>query len=106
MNKALLSLLALSALSLRAQAEPSKPDWTITGNAGLFSDYRFRGFTQTGYKPSFQGGFDVVHRSGFYFGSWNANVEQGLYRGARRFLKVMTGKSHHRPALTAIMESG
>lgn len=82
MNKALLSLLALSALSLCAQAESPKPEWTITGNAGVFSDYRFRGFTQTGYKPSFQGGFDVAHRSGVYFGSWNANVEQALYRGA------------------------
>ncbi|MEO8936081.1 MAG: TorF family putative porin, partial [Burkholderiaceae bacterium] len=35
------------------------PDLTLTGNAGLFSDYRFRGFTQTGYKPAFQGGFDL-----------------------------------------------
>jgi len=85
MNKTLCSLLALStlsALALRAQAETPKPDWTITGNAGLFSDYRYRGFTQTGYKPSFQGGFDVAHRTGFYLGSWNANVEQALYRGA------------------------
>jgi len=82
MNKALFALVALSTLSLRAQTDPSKPAWTITGNAGLFSDYRFRGFTQTGYKPSFQGGFDMAHRSGFYLGIWNANVEQALYRGA------------------------
>ncbi len=58
------------------------PDLTLTGNAGLFSDYRFRGFTQTGYKPAFQGGFDLTHPSGFYVGNWNSNVEQGLYRGA------------------------
>jgi uncharacterized protein (TIGR02001 family) len=58
------------------------PDLTLTGNAGLFSDYRFRGFTQTGYKPAFQGGFDLSHSSGFYIGNWNSNVEQGLYRGA------------------------
>jgi len=82
MNKTILSLLALSTLSLRAQAEPPKPEWSITGNAGLYSDYRFRGFTQTGYKPGLQGGFDVTHRSGFYLGNWNANVEQTLYRGA------------------------
>lgn len=82
MYRTLFALVALSTLSLRAQSDPSKPAWTLTGNAGLFSDYRFRGFTQTGYKPSFQGGFDVAHRSGFYFGSWNANVEQTLYRGA------------------------
>lgn len=86
MRKNLLPLLALPILmtpGLRAQsASTPKPNWTLTGNAGLFSDYRFRGFTQTGYKPSFQGGFDVAHRSGFYLGSWNANVEQALYRGA------------------------
>jgi uncharacterized protein (TIGR02001 family) len=86
MRKNLLPLLALSILAvpcLRAQdASAPKSDWTITGNAGLFSDYRYRGFTQTAYKPSFQGGFDVAHRSGFYFGNWNANVEQALYRSA------------------------
>jgi len=91
MKKALLSLLAVSALPLCAQAEAPKPDWTFTGNAGLFSDYRFRGFTQTGYKPSFQGGFDAAHRSGFYLGSWNANVEQGLYRGASLEMDLFGG---------------
>jgi uncharacterized protein (TIGR02001 family) len=68
-------------MSAFAQA-PAKSDWTITGNAGLFSDYRFRGFTQTAYKPAFQGGFDIAHSSGFYAGNWNSNVEQVLYRGA------------------------
>src|SRR5262245_60311912 len=67
-----------------AQATPAKPEpeFTFTGNAGLFSDYRFRGFTQTGYGPAFQGGFDFAHKSGFYLGNWNSNVEQGLFNGA------------------------
>jgi uncharacterized protein (TIGR02001 family) len=86
MKKSLLALAALSALgalsSLAQAADAPKSDWTITGNAGLFSDYRFRGFTQTGYRPAFQGGFDVAHKSGFYVGNWNSNVEQALYRGA------------------------
>ena len=86
MKKSLLALAALSALStlpaIAQAADAPKSDWTITGNAGLFSDYRFRGFTQTAYKPAFQGGFDVAHSSGFYFGNWNSNVEQALYRGA------------------------
>ncbi len=78
---------ALAVCSVCAQAQlattpEGKPDWTITGNAGLYSDYRFRGFTQTGYKPAFQGGFDIGHSSGFYIGNWNSNVEQGLYNGA------------------------
>ncbi len=48
----------------------------------MFSDYRFRGFTQTDYKPAFQGGFDFAHKSGFYVGNWNSNVEQLLFNGA------------------------
>lgn len=74
---------ALAALPLfaAAQAKP-EPEFTFSGNAGLFSDYRFRGFTQTGYAPAFQGGFDFAHKSGFYLGNWNSNVEQGLYNGA------------------------
>ena len=90
MNKnplALAALLCCASCGVFAQtaapatAAPAS-DWTLTGNAGLFSDYRFRGFTQTGYKPAFQGGFDVAHSSGFYAGNWNSNVESGLYTGA------------------------
>jgi uncharacterized protein (TIGR02001 family) len=74
---------AVGAFPLAASAaDAPKPDWTFTGNAGLFSDYRFRGFTQTAYRPAFQGGFDFAHKSGFYLGNWNSNVEQALYRGA------------------------
>ena len=76
-----LSTLATCAMSAFAQT-PAKSDWTITGNAGLFSDFRFRGFTQTAYRPAFQGGFDIGHSSGFYAGNWNSNIEQALYRGA------------------------
>ena len=90
MNKnqiALAALLCCAACGAFAQtaapaAAAPAPDWTLTGNAGLFSDYRFRGFTQTGYKPAFQGGFDVAHSSGFSAGNWNSNVESGLYNGA------------------------
>jgi uncharacterized protein (TIGR02001 family) len=86
MKKSILALLAVSAIgalpAVALAADEPKPDWTFTGNAGLFSDYRFRGFTQTAYKPAFQGGFDFAHKSGFYAGNWNSNVEQALYRGA------------------------
>ena len=83
MNKNALLAAALSLGTVTvALAEEAKSDWTLTGNAGLFSDYRFRGYSQTGYKPAFQGGFDVAHASGFYVGNWNSNVESELYRGA------------------------
>ncbi|HET9764988.1 MAG TPA: TorF family putative porin, partial [Casimicrobiaceae bacterium] len=41
-----------------APAPEAKPDYTITGNFGIYSQYVFRGLTQTDQKPAFQGGFD------------------------------------------------
>jgi uncharacterized protein (TIGR02001 family) len=59
-----------------AAAEPAKPepDWTFTGNIGLYSQYVFRGLTQTNGDPAVQGGFDLGHKSGFYLGTWASNV--------------------------------
>ena len=71
-----------------------EPEFTFTGNAGLFSDYRFRGFTQTDYKPAFQGGFDFAHKSGFYLGNWNSNVEQALFNGASLEMDFYGGYKH------------
>jgi uncharacterized protein (TIGR02001 family) len=81
---------ALSAVAMTSVAQTAAPaaapaptpDWTVTGNATLISDYRFRGFSQTNFGPAFQGGFDVAHSSGFYLGNWNSNVAQALYNGA------------------------
>ncbi len=74
--------IGIAPFGVMAQTDKPEPEFTISGNAGLFSDYRFRGFTQTDYKPAFQGGFDFAHKSGFYVGNWNSNVEQLLYNGA------------------------
>jgi uncharacterized protein (TIGR02001 family) len=74
-------LLAVAALPASAQTAPASA-WTVTGNAGLFSDYRFRGISQTNRKPAFQGGFDVAHSSGLYLGNWNSNVDSAFYNGA------------------------
>ena len=56
-----------------AAPEPA-PDWTLTANAGLFSEYIFRGIAQTAGKPAVQGGFDLGHSSGFYAGTWASNI--------------------------------
>ncbi|MBA2960652.1 MULTISPECIES: TorF family putative porin [Ramlibacter] len=77
----LLSSLVLSGAAF-AQTKAPEPDWTVTGNVTLASDYRFRGFTQTNYGPALQGGFDIAHKSGFYVGNWNSNVKDTLYNGA------------------------
>lgn len=77
-----LAALALATLPAFAQTAAPTPDWTFTGNAGLFSDYRFRGISQTAGKPALQGGFDVAHSSGLYAGNWNSNVDSAMYNGA------------------------
>src|SRR6476469_8451621 len=55
-------------------APEAKPDYTITGNFGIYSQYIFRGLTQTDQKPAFQGGFDYAHTNGFYLGTWGSNI--------------------------------
>jgi uncharacterized protein (TIGR02001 family) len=68
---------ALAApMAVQAQAPAAAPasDHTFTGNFGLFSQYIFRGLTQTDRKPALQGGFDYAHSSGFYAGIWGSNI--------------------------------
>lgn len=79
----LATALLLAALPVIAQpsAGPT-PDWSVTGNVGLFSEYRFRGISQTDRDPALQGGFDVAHKSGFYIGNWNSNVDSNFLGGA------------------------
>jgi uncharacterized protein (TIGR02001 family) len=87
---ALMATLGLSSLQALA-ADPPKSDWTFTGNAGLFSDYRFRGISQTNKKPAFQGGFDVSHASGAYVGNWNSNIDSAFYNGSNLELDFYGG---------------
>ena len=79
---ALFVLLSAASVSItQAQtpapaAEPAKPTepYTITGNFGIYSQYVFRGVSQTNEKPAVQGGFDLAHKSGLYVGTWLSNI--------------------------------
>ena len=79
---ALLAASALPSLAQTAAAPAAEPEYTITGNLGIFSDYRFRGLSQTNKEPAIQGGVDFTHKSGFYLGNWNSNVDSGFLNGA------------------------
>jgi len=68
-----LTAAALGSGIAQAQQPPASPH-TLTGNVGLFSQYIFRGLTQTNGEPALQGGFDYAHASGFYVGTWGSNV--------------------------------
>ena len=82
MRKTLLHAAILGALYLPTTsfaedaapaAEPASPH-TFTYNIGLYSQYVFRGLTQTATKPAIQGGMDYSHYSGLYAGTWASNI--------------------------------
>lgn len=54
---------------------------TTSANVGLYSDYRFRGVSQTEEGPAIQGGFDVDFGNGFYLGNWNSSLGAESYAG-------------------------
>lgn len=58
-----------------AQTAAAEPDYTLSYNVGVTSDYRFRGISQTSTKPALQAGADFAHKSGFYLGVWGSNVK-------------------------------
>ena len=70
---AVLGSLAAPSFVFAADAAPA-PDLTVAYNVGLYSQYIFRGLTQTDRKPALQGGVDLTHSSGLYLGAWASNI--------------------------------
>ena len=78
MRKSLITTAVLGALAapsfvFAADAAPTS-DLTVAYNVGLYSQYIFRGLTQTNKEPAIQGGVDLSHSSGFYIGAWASNI--------------------------------
>ena len=70
-----IAALAGGALAQSAPAPASAPATSpITANVTVVNDYRYRGMTQSNFKPAIQGGFDYSHESGFYIGNWNSSI--------------------------------
>lgn len=90
-----LSAVALSlfgATPLWAQSvgdAESASRFTLSANAAIVSDYRFRGISLSNRNPAIQGGIDVSMDNGLFVGSWassvadtgGSNVELDLYAG-------------------------
>ena len=64
----------LVSTAANAQTKATEPDYTLSYNVGVTSDYRFRGMAQTSFNPALQAGVDFAHKSGFYVGAWGSNV--------------------------------
>jgi len=57
-----------------ASSAESNSAHTFSYNVGLYSQYIFRGLTQTREDPALQGGVDYSHSNGFYVGMWGSNI--------------------------------
>lgn len=70
-----LASLALAGSAAFAQAKAPEPDYTLSYNVGLVTDYRYRGISQSRLKPALQGGADFTHKKGFYLGIWATSIK-------------------------------
>jgi uncharacterized protein (TIGR02001 family) len=70
---AAIAVLAASA-SVRAEDAPP-PEHSFTGKAAVYSEYEYRGISQTSEKPALQLNLDYAHRSGLYIGTFLSNIK-------------------------------
>jgi len=68
---AAVAFLAIGAA--QAQKAP-EPDYTLSYNVGVVSQYRFRGMEQTSGDPATQAGVDFAHKNGLYAGAFTSTV--------------------------------
>lgn len=95
MNKSILAaMIAATTLTSVAHAneDVAAPDWNLSGNMTLASDYRWRGISMTQNEPAVQGGLRVTHKSGVYAGVWASNTD--ILNGASIEADFMLGYRH------------
>lgn len=97
MRKSILGLSAvalLAAISAPAFAQDeAAPALTVTGNAAVVTDYRFRGISQTDKRFALQGGITVTHESGFYVSTWGSSIDDYVANGSDQELDLIAGYS-------------
>jgi uncharacterized protein (TIGR02001 family) len=65
-----------SLMAANANSESlSKLPFTFSGDVGAYSDYRFRGISQTQESPALQADVTATHESGLKLGVWASNVD-------------------------------
>ncbi len=82
-----LAIITITGLSLTAIADDAKNTKSIldsnllqgkfSGNFGAYSDYKFRGISQTMQSPSAQGNLEFLSNSGVKVGFFGSNVDFG-----------------------------
>lgn len=80
---------AFSGLLITTPSYAEEDTFSLSANAALVSDYRFRGISLSDKDPALQGGFDLGTKSGFYIGTWGSSIEN--YEGSELELDVYGG---------------
>ena len=65
----------LAFVSTAARAADEPPVHSFTGKIAGYTEYEYRGISQTSEKPALQLTFDYAHRSGFYVGTFLTNIK-------------------------------
>jgi uncharacterized protein (TIGR02001 family) len=69
---------AISMSNAMAQAAPATPaptpEHTLATKVSVYSEYEYRGITQTSEKPALQLNIDYSHSSGLYLGTFLTNI--------------------------------
>ncbi|MXO66546.1 TorF family putative porin [Altericroceibacterium endophyticum] len=66
---------------------------SISGNASIVSEYRFRGVDLSGGDIAVQGGVDLAHSSGIYVGTWGSSLDEDTVGYGHTELDVYAGWS-------------
>ena len=72
-----LASIAVAVAALSAVAVPSitlAADSSVAFNAGVVTDYRYRGISQSRLQPALQGGVDFT-AGAFYLGAWGSTIK-------------------------------
>lgn len=77
MKKPNLSILLAGASLLASSGAMAQaaPESSLSYNAGVVTDYRYRGISQSRLKPAVQAGVDYADKSGFYVGAWGSTIK-------------------------------
>lgn len=87
------TVLAGSAFASAPALAQEGEQFTISGNAAVVSEYRFRGVDLSGGDIAVQGGADVSHASGFYIGTWGSSLDEDTVGYGHTELDVYGGWS-------------
>jgi uncharacterized protein (TIGR02001 family) len=69
-----LAALAVAVAATGGALIPAVSQAQVAYNVGVFSDYRYRGISQTRLKPALQGGVDYT-AGGLYIGAWASTIK-------------------------------